>query len=328
MPASLAAAACVGALATLLALRFDSRTVAALGILGALLAPVAVGAGPSAIAIVFAGVALASAVGVLLWRRWDWLAVAAFAVTTPQLFAWVTTRPPSASVLAVLAAFWALYAVAALGHEVRARTRLRPSSSLLLALNAAVTAGLGHAHLALGSQEGLGDAWISAVAVAHLVLGLGALRSGRTSREIALLTCGVGVALADVAFGLALGGAVLPLGWAAASVAFAALTRAAGSGSKRSAPDEAGGRIGLGAHLALAICHLVLFDAPWEAIAGAADATGRGARDWRGSPSRPSWPRGSFPTTAARPPAHRAPGCRRPSMRSASWRWPRSRRTW
>ena len=59
--------------------------VAGIGIVGALLAPVLVDAGTDSASLAFMAIALVSAVGVLLWRRWSWLGVAAFVVSAPQL---------------------------------------------------------------------------------------------------------------------------------------------------------------------------------------------------------------------------------------------------
>ena len=77
-------AVAVGAIATALALRWESRGIAALGILGALVAPVLAGVGGDGGTMLILFVALASAAAVLLRQRWDWLALAAFIVATPQ----------------------------------------------------------------------------------------------------------------------------------------------------------------------------------------------------------------------------------------------------
>ena len=62
-------AALVGAVATAIAVRWDEQVVAGIGIVGALLAPVLVDAGTDSASLAFMAVALAAAVGVLLWRR-------------------------------------------------------------------------------------------------------------------------------------------------------------------------------------------------------------------------------------------------------------------
>jgi uncharacterized membrane protein len=70
-------AGAVGALALVLAVRWNSQEIAGIGIVGSLLAPVFVGCGTSTSSLVFMTIALLAAVGVVLYRRWAWLAVAA-----------------------------------------------------------------------------------------------------------------------------------------------------------------------------------------------------------------------------------------------------------
>ncbi len=89
-PLGLVLAFGVGALATLLAVRWDSRTIAGLGILGALLSPALADGLREAASIAYLAVALAAAAGVLLWRRWEWLRVAAVALATAQVAIWVS----------------------------------------------------------------------------------------------------------------------------------------------------------------------------------------------------------------------------------------------
>ena len=254
----LAVAFAVGALATAIAIRFDSRAVAALGIVGALLSPVLVGAGTTDGALAFMAVALLSSVGVLVWRRWDWLAPAAFLVSTPQLFAWIADGEPAAAALAVLAAFGALYAGAAVGYEVRVpASGLRASSSTLFLANALVVSSAGYLTLnQLGARPGGGDAWIAAVAVVHLALGAWALAGRRVevSRPIAILLVSAGVLLGDVAFGLAASGPLLAGGWAVGSAGFAYVLG-------RRDRDAELLALGLTGHIVLSLLHVLLFDA-------------------------------------------------------------------
>ena len=73
----------VGATATAIAVRWDSRELAGIGIVGAVLSPALVDAGTTGVALAFMAVALVSAVGVLLWKRWDWLAAVVFIAERP-----------------------------------------------------------------------------------------------------------------------------------------------------------------------------------------------------------------------------------------------------
>src|SRR5262249_23514264 len=91
-------------------------------------------------------------------------------------------------------------------------------------------------------------------------LGLAVLRLQR-SKGLALLLLATALTLADVAFGVLAHGAVLAAAWAASAAALAAVTRRMGM------RDELVS-LTVGAQLALAIGHPLLFDAPPGAIAG------------------------------------------------------------
>lgn len=73
----LACAGLVGIVGVALAVRWESTIVAAIGILGALLAPVLVDSGTSGLSLAFMAIALTAAVGVLLWQRWNELSLGA-----------------------------------------------------------------------------------------------------------------------------------------------------------------------------------------------------------------------------------------------------------
>src|SRR4051812_11518468 len=162
------AAMLVGAAATVLAVRWRAQGIAALGIVGALAAPLLAGAPSDGGTLVLLWIAAAAATGVVLRQRWPWLSGVAFALTTAQWGAYLAGEPGAAATLTALVAFGALNAAAALGYELRTRADgLRPSSSLLLALNALVLAVAGWA--TLGGDAG--TAWIGALAIVHLAAG-------------------------------------------------------------------------------------------------------------------------------------------------------------
>ena len=110
----------IGVLGTAIAIRWRTELVGAIGILGALASPILVQAETSGTTLAFMAIALVAAVGVLLWQRWDWLAAGAFLLSAPQLAVWLddTYEDRLALSLAVLALFWALYVVAAIGYEL------------------------------------------------------------------------------------------------------------------------------------------------------------------------------------------------------------------
>ena len=116
-------------LALVTAVRWDSQEIAGIGIVGSLLAPVLVGAGTSTSSLVFMTIALLAAIGVVVCRRWGWLAVVAYVVSVPQAADWLYAERDThlGLTLAVAAAFWLLYVVAAIGYELRTPTDVAAS---------------------------------------------------------------------------------------------------------------------------------------------------------------------------------------------------------
>jgi uncharacterized membrane protein len=244
----------VGAIGTALAVRWESRGIAALGILGALSAPVLGGVAGEGETMVLLFIALASAAGVLLWQHWNWLALAAFAVATPQWVAYAINGATALEELAVLTGFGALGLAVAVGHDLRVRAeRLHPLSAYLLALNAILVATTGWLALAWMDNAGAGNAWLVGVALVHLGIGLAGPRVTRVSNDLSLLSATIGAVVADVAFGLIADGPVLAIGWAATGIGFAALLRHAQRAGAQDAHAANLAHAGLGAHLALSL---------------------------------------------------------------------------
>jgi len=264
----LALAGLTGIAAAIVAVRWSSPEIAGIGIVGALLAPVLVDAGTSTASLVFMTLALAGAVGVLLWRRWSWLAVLAYAVSAPQAAAWLLDERDDRLwlALAVTGLFWALYVVAAIGYEVRVPTaKLRLSSASLLFANASLTAVAGWAMLHDAGNGFGATAWVLAVAAAHVALAAACLR-GRVSREICAFVAAVGAALAAVGLALALDGPALVAGWTAEGVLLAWLTRKTGDGRAS---------VGAVVFLGLAAVHTLALEAPPSALAYGLDSVSR-----------------------------------------------------
>jgi len=244
----------VGATATAIAVRWDSLELAGIGIVGALLSPVLVDAGTTDVALAFMAVALVSAAGVLLWKRWDWLAFAAFLTSAPQLVAWLADsyQDSLGIALVVLVAFWLLYAVAAVGFELRDRTEdLRFSSASLLLGDAILTSGAGWLMLNESAHSDAATGWVIGVALVHVVLGTATLR-GRISREISLLLLAVGIGLSAIGAALALDGPALVAAWSVEAVLLTWLAR-------RMERDR--GYLAAVGFLAAASAHVLLFDA-------------------------------------------------------------------
>lgn len=258
----------IGAAATAIAVRWDSRVVAGLGIVGALLSPVLVGAGTSAVALAFMAIALVSSTGVLLWRRWNWLAAVAFLVSVPQLLYWVyeTYDDHLARTLVVVALFWLVYVVAAIGYELRVPIpTLRASSASLLLANAVLTSGVGYLILRERHHEGWATTWVIALALVHVALGAAGVR-GRMSNEIGSLLVAVGLGLSAIGLALALSGPALVIGWSVEAVVLAWV--ASKTGEERA-------QFGVALFLLLATGHVLTIEAPPSALLVGVDSLPR-----------------------------------------------------
>jgi uncharacterized membrane protein len=235
-----------------LALRWNSRTLAGIGILGSLVAP-GVADALDGYGMTFLVIALGSAAGVLVWRRWDWLAVASFAVAMPQVALWTLGEPRPLELVPFLSAIALLTIACALGYELRSvGEQPRPSMALLVSANALLAGALGYYALPHGEGELSGGVWLVGLAFAHAAAALPLLRS---RRSVAYVLLGIALMAADVAFGVLVDGAALPIGWALAALALAALARLL-----RAARQEL--ELALGGQLVLAVAHVLVYDAP------------------------------------------------------------------
>jgi uncharacterized membrane protein len=265
----LALGAAVAAIGFLIAVHRRSAIVAAVGSLGALASPVTLGVGTSGLSIAFVAMALAATVAILVWQRWDWLALGAFLVSAPQLGAWIAEdgRDHLGLAIAVLAGFWLLYAGAALGYELRRRAgEALPIASWLLLLGGCIVfVGFGYGTLQGTDHHAAAVVLLFAFAALQVALGVLAIRL-RVHRELGSLLIGLGIAITAFGLGAAFHGPALVVAWAAAGAALAAL------GSRLdSAPEPAlssAERLpaaGAG-FLVLAIGHTLLHEAPPAAL--------------------------------------------------------------
>jgi uncharacterized membrane protein len=265
----LALGAAVAAVGFLIAVRWQSPIVAAVGSLGALGAPVLVGVGAGGLSIAFVATALAATVGILVWQRWDWLALGAFVVSAPQLGAWVLDSGSDHLVLAigVLFGFWLLYAGAALGYELRKRAEeVLPVASWLLLLGGCVTfVGFGYGVLEQADHHTAAVVLLFAFAALQVGLGIIAIRL-RIHRELGSLLIGLGIALTALGLGEAFHGPALVVAWATASAVLACLaTRLDATPSSALSSAE---RIVIAAagFLVLAVGHTLIVEAPPNAL--------------------------------------------------------------
>jgi uncharacterized membrane protein len=265
----LACAALVGVVGVAIAVRWQSALVAAIGILGGLSAPALVGSGASGVSLAFMAIALTTAVGVLLWQKWNWLSLGAFLVSAPQLLSWIYANQDDhlLPALGVLVGFWLLYLVASIGYELRTRTsdQLPVPSLFLLLADVVLIAAAGYFALEHTGHPNGAAAWLLGFAAGHILLGALALRQPINS-EIGSLLVAVGMGLSALGFADALDGPVLAVGWAmqAAVLAYMATRASRERGALGSSAERL--LVGAGVSLGLALGHVLLFEAPPGAL--------------------------------------------------------------
>jgi uncharacterized membrane protein len=246
-------AAAIAAVAVSTALVWSSELIAGLGLIGATLAPAAVGlqsgeltaAGTGFAALVFVGTAI-----VALERRWQVLLLVGVAASLPQAAVLVgQAEPTEPGVVAVAAVFWLLYLAAAVGLQRRLGSGdLAPLPVSLILVSASFAGGAAAAQFA-----GNGQGW-ALVAVAAVYGAVSApLFAKARSRDLSALLGTVGLAV--LAFGVAdlLSGPALAVAWAAEAAVLAWLARRA---------SELRFQIASLAYLAAALVHALSIDAP------------------------------------------------------------------
>ena len=263
---ALAGAFVFGAIGAALAIRWNATPIGGLGILGALAAPILVDATDNAQSLLFLAVAEAAAGAVLVWRRWDWLRVAAVGIVLIQLTGWVFSEDrPVARGFFVLALFGALNLAAATAYELRRKTGTGTASLFIIGMNA-VLLGLLGTWVATGGYFDEDVSWRSAgwwlagLGIAHLAAGLGLLRLQPRNRTIAIWLFGVGLVGLNLAFVTLVSGVAIPIGWAAAAAVLAVPTRAV-TRSPRLV------YVVVSAQILLAVAYVLIYDAPFKAVA-------------------------------------------------------------
>lgn len=264
-----------GALATVLALRWHAQGVAALGLIGGLLAPVAVGAPHDGATICILFAAAVSAVALCVRERWEWVALVTWLCVTPQWVTYLLLRGEVSTgpALLTLIGFGVLTAASAVGLEpLRKAQTVWSASALLLALNSFIMAVAGSAvfdrHI---------DEWLVSLAAAHLAVAVMLLRRARASRAVGIMAAVIGVVLADIVLARLLDGPALTVSWAAGALGFAALARRAQARARAGDLGEGAAGVGLAAHIALALIQSVSTVAPPDAVLAGEAVSGAAA---------------------------------------------------
>ncbi len=251
--AAMLLAAGIAAVGVATALAWSSELIAGLGLVGAALAPAALGldtgeltaAGTGFAAVVFAGTAI-----VAIRQRWSRLLGVGVAATLPQVAVLLAQAGPTEwDVVAAAAFFWLLYLGAATGWQDRLGSPALASLPASLLVLSGVLAGAA----SVAQFEGRGEGW--AMLVAAGVYGLLAvfLFPTRRHRDLSALSAAVALALTAVALADLLSGPTLAIAWAAEAAVLAWLARVVGDVRYQLASL---------AYLGAALVHAVFVDAP------------------------------------------------------------------
>jgi len=212
--AALAIAAAIAGLAVAVSLAWGSELVAALGLVGAALAPglEALDSGIGAPAVAFAVVVLAATAVVAVARRWELLLAVVLAVVGAETAWLVAAEAPAAdaATLAVVAALALVTLTAACAWQVTAGERAlsRLAGPIVLA-NIGFVLLSSQALLASGTDRGVG------LAIAALTLGVAWLVLRDAQPDLALVLGAGALTLGAVAVGNLASGDGLTLTWAA-----------------------------------------------------------------------------------------------------------------
>lgn len=251
--AALLIAAGIASVGVATAVAWSSELIAGLGLIGALLAPAAVGvqagevtaAGTGFAALVFAATAI-----VAVRQRWSRLLVTGVVASLPQVAILVARAEPTEwDVVSAAALFWALYLGAAVAWQDRLGSaklsKLTPPLLLLSGLLAGATSA--------AQFEGRTEGWATLVAASVYGAVAAALFPARRHRDLSALLGAIGLALTAVALAELLSGPTLAIAWAAEAAVLAWLARRI---------DEKRYELAAIAYLAGAVGHGLLLDAP------------------------------------------------------------------
>jgi len=213
---ALVAAATVAAIGAALAWWWRSETLAALGLLGAILVPVpiALQGDLTPLGVAFAGVVLAAATAVAAIRNWRRLHIAAVMCAAPQALALTFDNPSNTTV--VVFGIWLVLAVVPTWLALRTRLTYVPAWLLLFS---AAFAGWCAGVLFDGDTQGYA---LLAVALAY---GLAGTALYRRDRDTSSLLWALGLTLAAVGAASLVSGSTLTIVWSAEAAILAWLAR-------------------------------------------------------------------------------------------------------
>ncbi len=246
------AIACIGLVTSL---RWRSQIVAGLGLIGALLMPVAVvfQGGLSIVGTTFAAIVLAATLVVAIGQGWDELLVVAVVASAPQIAALVARERyaghPTWQIVLLAALFALLYLTAGLAYELYdKRTRLAQLAISLIALSGLVAAG--SAVRLFGDIRGEG---VALVVIAGVYAAIGMFfRKRQTTSDLGALAVAIALTIGAVSVADLLSGQALAFAWAAEAAALAWLAHRV---------RDIRYQLWSAAYVGLALGHVLLIDA-------------------------------------------------------------------
>ncbi|MDX6427052.1 MAG: hypothetical protein QOD52_2457 [Gaiellaceae bacterium] len=242
--AALASAAAIAAVGAGVAWRWNSETLASLGLLGAILAPVPItfDGNMTPVGVAFAGIVLAAATAVAVLKGWRGLHVAAVLAAAPQALALMFDNP--SNTVPVVFGIWAVLAVVPVWLALRARLTYLPASLLMFS---AAFGGYSAAVLFGGNTQGY---VLLGVALAY---GSAGTALYRRDRDTASLLWAIGLTLAAIGAASLASGATLTIVWSAEAAILAWLAQRI---------KEPRFQLASFAWLTLAFAHGIAIDAP------------------------------------------------------------------
>ena len=246
------AIACVGLVTSL---RWRSQIVAGLGLIGAMLMPVAVvfQGGLSVLGTTFAAIMLAATLVVAIRQGWGELLVAAVVTSAPQIVALVARGryhgQPAWEIVVLAASFSLLFLAAGLAYELQSRrARLEQLAISLIAFSGLLAAG--SAIRLFGDIKGEG---LALVVIAGVYAAVGVFfRTRQTTSDLGALTVAIALTIGAVSVADLLSGQTLAFAWSAEAAALAWLARRT---------RDVRYQIWSAAYVGLALGHVLLIDA-------------------------------------------------------------------
>jgi hypothetical protein len=237
--------------------------IAGLGLVGALVSPVFIGAPATWATMATLAVGVACALWVVVWRRWPVLAFAALAVCAPQWVLWIARGHAPLVDVAVLGTFGMLGLLGAVFVQVRSSWEGTIGISGALALlNALLIGVIGRVVF----DDPMSAGWLAGVAVVHGGVALWRWPRPAIDDGLRRILLAIAVISGDVALGLGVHGVALSAVWGASAVGSAWLVRRTG----RQRADEAWLGLLLGEHIGLVLTR-ALIELPPSRLSGSAD---------------------------------------------------------